>query len=136
ATIQGLEIFASQAAAAIENARLFAQTEAALHALRDAHERQAQLLEDVRRTQAELITASKLAAVGTLAAGVAHEFNNLLAGMHGYAELGQSGSLEEKDEALQVVQRTCQRGVQITRRLLTFARQGEGVRELIQINEI
>ncbi len=136
ATIQGLEIFASQAAAAIENARLFTRTQAALGALQQAHEQQAQLLEQIQQTQAELISASKLAAVGTLAAGVAHEFNNLLAGMHGYAELGQSGSLEEKDEALQVVQRTCQRGVQITRRLLTFARQGEGVRELIQINEI
>jgi signal transduction histidine kinase len=136
ATIQGLEIFASQAAAAIENTRLFAQTQTALAALQEAHEQQAQLLEQVQQTQAELISASKLAAVGTLAAGVAHEFNNLLAGMHGYAELGQGGSLEDKDEALQVIQRTCQRGVQITRRLLTFARQREGVRELVQINEI
>jgi signal transduction histidine kinase/ActR/RegA family two-component response regulator len=136
ATIQGLEIFASQAAAAIENARLFSQTQAALAALQQAHEEQARLLEQIQQTQAELISASKLAAVGTLAAGVAHEFNNLLAGMHGYAELGQGGSLEDKDEALQVIQRTCQRGVQITRRLLTFARQSEGVRELVQINEI
>jgi signal transduction histidine kinase len=135
-TIQGLEIFASQAAAAIENARLFAQTQAALDALQHAHERQAQLFEDIRRTQAELITASKLAAVGTLAAGVAHEFNNLLAGMHGYAELGQTGTQLDKDEALEVIRRTCQRGVQITRSLLTFARQGEGKRELARIDEI
>jgi signal transduction histidine kinase len=136
ATIQGLEIFALQAAAAIENARLFAQTQNALDALRQAHERQAQLFEDIRRTQAELITASKLAAVGTLAAGVAHEFNNLLAGMHGYAELGQTGTQLDKDEALDVIRRTCQRGVQITRSLLTFARQGDGKRELARIDEI
>jgi signal transduction histidine kinase/putative methionine-R-sulfoxide reductase with GAF domain len=135
-TIQGLEIFASQAAAAIENARLFAQTQDALNALRQAHERQAQLLEDIRITQAELITASKLAAVGTLAAGVAHEFNNLLAGMHGYAELGQAGTQVDKDEALEVIRRTCLRGVQITRGLLTFARQGDGKRELARIDEI
>jgi signal transduction histidine kinase len=136
ATLQGLEIFASQAAAAIENGRLFAQTQAALNALQQAHQRQAQLFEDIRRTQAELITASKLAAVGTLAAGVAHEFNNLLAGMHGYAELGQTGTQGDKDEALEVIRRTCQRGVQITRSLLTFARQGDGKRELVQIDEI
>jgi signal transduction histidine kinase len=136
ATIQGLEIFASQAAAAIENARLFAQTQAALNAVQQAHERQAQLLEDIRRHQAELITTSKLAAVGTLAAGVAHEFNNLLAGMHGYAELGQTGTQVDKDEALEVIRRTCQRGVQITGSLLIFARQGEGKRELARIDEI
>jgi signal transduction histidine kinase len=135
-TIQGLEIFALQAAAAIENARLFGQIQAALDALQQAHERQAQLFEDVRRTQAELITASKLAAVGTLAAGVAHEFNNLLAGMHGHAELGQTGTQLDKDEALEVIRRTCQRGVQITRSLLTFARQGDGKRELARIDEI
>ena len=136
ATIQGLEIFASQAAAAIENARLFTQTEEALRALRQSHDQQARLLDQVQRTQAELIMASKLAAVGTLAAGVAHEFNNLLAGMHGYAELGLTGSLADKDEALEIVRRTCQRGVQITRRLLTFARQTNGERETARIDEI
>ena len=136
ATIQALEIFAAHTAAAIENVRLFGQTQAALEALRQANDQQSQLLETVQRTQAELITASKLAAVGTLAAGVAHEFNNLLAGMHGYSELGQLGTLEEKDEALEIVRRTCQRGVQITRRLLTFARQSDGSRELAHIDEI
>jgi signal transduction histidine kinase len=136
ATIQGLEIFASQAAAAIENTRLFAQTQEALHALQESHARQAQLLADVRRTQAELITASKLAGVGTLAAGVAHEFNNLLAGMHGYAELGLHSTPIDKDEALEIIRRTCLRGVHITRSLLTFARQGEGQRGLALLDEI
>jgi signal transduction histidine kinase/ActR/RegA family two-component response regulator len=135
-TIQGLEIFAAHAAAAIENVRLFAQTQAALEALKQANDEQARLLDTIQRTQAELITASKLAAVGTLAAGVAHEFNNLLAGMHGFAELGELGTLAEKDEALALVRRTCQRGVQLTRRLLTFARQTDGTRELAPIDEI
>jgi CheY-like chemotaxis protein len=56
--------------------------------------------------------------------------------MHGYAELGQLGTLEDKDEALEIIRRTCQRGVQITRRLLTFARQSDGEREMAQIDDI
>ena len=92
--------------------------------------------EQLLQKQAELITTSKLTAVGTLAAGVAHEFNNLLAGIQGYAELGYSGTVEEKDEALDIVRRTCRRGVQLTRRLLTFARQTDGARELIAVDEI
>lgn len=92
--------------------------------------------EQMLQKQAELITTSKLTAVGTLAAGVAHEFNNLLAGIQGYAELGYSGTVEEKDEALDIVRRTCRRGVQLTRRLLTFARQTDGARELIAVDEI
>jgi CheY-like chemotaxis protein len=67
---------------------------------------------------------------------VAHEFNNLLAAMHGHAELGQLGTPEEKDEALEIIRRTCMRGVQITRRLLTFARQTDGERELARIDEL
>jgi signal transduction histidine kinase/putative methionine-R-sulfoxide reductase with GAF domain len=136
ATIQGLEIFATQAAVIIENQRLFMQTQNTLTALRNAHERQSQLLAEIRQTQAELVTASKLAAVGTLAAGVAHEFNNLLAAMQGYAELGLIDALENKNEALDIVVRTCQRGTQITRRLLTFARQGEGTRDVVKLDEI
>ncbi|HEX5691814.1 MAG TPA: ATP-binding protein, partial [Roseiflexaceae bacterium] len=136
ATLQGLEIFAAQAAAAIENAYLFAQEQSALLALREAHERQAQLLDDIRRTQAELIISSRLASVGTLAAGVAHEFNNLLTGMHGYAELARTGSQVDKDEALEIIRRTCLRGAQITRSLLMFARQGEAQCETARLDEI
>ncbi len=55
-----LTSFARQAATVIENARLF---------------------DELHRKQAELIQSSKMAAVGTFAAGIAHEFNNLLAGI-------------------------------------------------------
>jgi signal transduction histidine kinase len=48
----------------------------------------------------------KLAALGTFSAGIAHEFNNLLAGILGYAQLGLlSDDISEKNEALDVVRK-------------------------------
>lgn len=110
-----LSSFAHQAAVSIENARLFDQ---------------------LRRKQAELIQSSKLAAVGTFAAGIAHEFNNLLGSMLGYAELGrQIRDVEEKDRALEVVTQACKRGRSITRGLLTFARRQEHHRAMADITD-
>jgi signal transduction histidine kinase/ActR/RegA family two-component response regulator len=82
----------------------------------------ARLLEEIQSTNAKLLQASKLAAIGTLAAGVSHEFNNVLTSIQGFAELGLRGGVPQKDEALQVVLRGTKRGVEITRGLLTFAR--------------
>jgi signal transduction histidine kinase len=108
-----LSSFAHQAAVSIENARLF-----------DA----------LGRKQAELIQSSKLAAVGTFAAGIAHEFNNLLGSMLGNAELGQRmRDLDEKDHALTVVIQACRRGRSITRGLLTFARRQEHHRAMANV---
>lgn len=110
-----LSSFAHQAAVSIENARLFDQ---------------------LRRKQNELIQSSKLAAVGTFAAGIAHEFNNLLGSMLGYAELGfQSNDIAEKDRSLDVVVQACRRGRSITRGLLTFARRQEHHRAMADITD-
>lgn len=108
-----LMAFARQAATVIANARL---------------------LRRLQESQAELIQSSKLAAVGTFAAGIAHEFNNLLAGMLGYAQLGLASPDDEgKNESLQVVVDTCKRGKSITGSLLTFARRQEPRRELADL---
>jgi two-component system, NtrC family, sensor kinase len=108
-----LMAFARQAATVIANARLFRK---------------------LQESQAELIQSSKLAAVGTFAAGIAHEFNNLLAGMLGYAQLGlASNDGETKNESLKVVVDTSRRGKSITGSLLTFARRQEPRRELADL---
>jgi two-component system, NtrC family, sensor kinase len=110
-----LAAFARQAAMVIENARLFRR---------------------VQESQAELVQSSKLAAVGTFAAGIAHEFNNLLAGMLGYAQLGlATDEAETKNESLKVVVDTCKRGKSITSSLLTFSRRQEPRRELADLYE-
>ncbi len=108
-----LMAFARQTATVIANARLFRK---------------------LQESQAELIQSSKLAAVGTFAAGIAHEFNNLLAGMLGYAQLGlATADLDTKNEAFKVVVDTCKRGKSITGSLLTFARRQEPRRELADL---
>jgi signal transduction histidine kinase len=108
-----LTSFARQAATVIENARLF---------------------DELNRKQDELIQSSKLAAVGTFAAGIAHEFNNLLAGMLGHAELGyRIPDMEEKNRALDIVIQSCRRGRSVTQGLLTFARRREHKRQLADV---
>lgn len=110
-----LTAFARQAALTLQNARLF---------------------NELKHKQAELIQSSKLAAVGTFAAGIAHEFNNLLGGMLGHATLGYSSDdIAEKNSSLEVVIQACRRGRGITGGLLTFARRQEHRRALADITD-
>lgn len=110
-----LSAFAHQAGVSLENARLF---------------------DELRNKQIELIESSKLAAVGTFAAGIAHEFNNLLSSMLGHAELSRtSPDMQEKDEALDVVLQACRRGSSITRGLLSFARHRDNQRMLTNLDD-
>ncbi len=80
-------------------------------------------LSELRRTQRELIHAAKMAGIGTLAGGIAHEFNNMLGGIRGCAE----DALEEEDpkgvqEALGVILRTAERACSVVENLLEFSR--------------
>jgi PAS domain S-box-containing protein len=66
--------------------------------------------------------AQRLAAVGQLAAGIAHEFNNLLAAMLLRAELASDVESPEARELAGVVLRSSRRGAEICSDLMTFAR--------------
>ena len=77
-----------------------------------------------KQLERALLQAQKMQSVGTLAGGVAHEFNNLLAGINGYAALG----LREPElgptlrEFLQRIVDLSERAALLTRQLLAFAR--------------
>jgi signal transduction histidine kinase/ActR/RegA family two-component response regulator len=95
------------------------------------------LLDELRTKQDELVSSSKLAALGTFAAGIAHEFNNLLAAILGYSQLAlTSDDVREKDEALEVAMRACLRGRSITSGLLTFARRSDSRREACDLAQL
>jgi|GEM_PF-1687262 len=98
-----------------------------------------EMVEDItekKRLQQQLIQTEKLAAVGTLAYGIAHEFNNILAGMMANAELGLiSKEHEQIKECFEIIVDNSKRASSITNNLLAFARHKEARKELVDITE-
>jgi signal transduction histidine kinase len=85
----------------------------------------AQALDDLQRTQKQLIHVEKMASIGTLAGGVAHEFNNLIGGIRGCVSEALATEVDgERRETLEVIRRASVRAGEITDQLLRFSRQG------------
>ncbi len=79
-----------------------------------------------RALQTQLSRASKLESLGTLAGGVAHDFNNVLAGIVGFAEMAQDTAPMGSDQArhLDRVLQAALRGKALVERILAFSRGG------------
>ena len=106
--------------------RAFRTSLRALEAEREKLKRQHQELEHM---QESLVRASKLAVVGRLAAGVAHEIGNPLAAVLGYLSLLKMGLPEkEQTEVLERTHKELQRIHETIRKLLTYARPDEAVK--------
>lgn len=95
-------------------------------------------MEAQRAAENKLIQAAKLAAVGEMAAGVAHELNNPLTTVAGFSELVLDALPPESDqrEDLEMVLHEAQRARNVVRRLLDFARQSESLRVRADLNEV
>ncbi len=92
----------------------------------------------LRRSQEDLSQARKMEAVGRLAGGVAHDFNNLITVIRGYAELVEE-SLPEAGPAradVREVKRAAERAADLTAQLLAFSRKQILQPRIVSINEI
>jgi PAS domain S-box-containing protein len=88
--------------------------------------------------EAKLRQAEKLQAIGQLAGGVAHDFNNQLAGVIGYADLLRyNASLDsEAREYIDHIMTSAQRAGELTEKLLAFARRGQYRRVPVDLHEM
>ena len=92
---------------------------------------------DLAATKEQLVQKEKLAAMGQLASGVAHELNNPLQGVLGYAELMLAAKPAELEtEELRAIRDNTNRAAGIVRNLLTFAGRSSNARGWHQINLI
>jgi len=93
--------------------------------------------EEYTRLQEQLNRAQRLEAIGRLAGGVAHDFNNMLSVILGYTELALS-KLQPIDpiyEDLQEVKAAAQRSAELTQHLLAFSRQQPSAPVELDLNE-
>jgi signal transduction histidine kinase len=95
-------------------------------------------MEAQRSAENKLLQAAKLAAVGEMAAGIAHELNNPLTTVIGFSELVFNELKEDSPnyEEMSMVLAEARRASGVVRRLLDFSRQGERTRTRSDLNEV
>lgn len=112
-----------QLATTIEKVRLYEET--------------CRAYEDLRKTQEQLLQSEKMSAVGQLISGVAHELNNPLTAILGYAQLLESEGLNERaSEFVNKLFKQAQRTHRVVQNLLSFARQRKPQKQLVDICKV
>src|SRR5437588_10259276 len=112
-----------QLATTIEKVRLYEET--------------CRAYEDLRCTQEQLLQSEKMSAVGQLIAGVAHELNNPLTAILGYAQLLESEGLQDRAaDFVRKLFKQAQRTHRVVQNLLSFARQRKPQKQQVDLRKV
>ncbi len=113
------------------------QMQGVVESVRDITQ-QKQAEEALHRSEANLLQSQKMEAVGRLAGGVAHDFNNILTAIIGYIELLQA-KFEPGDPRLndtEEIQKAAERAASLTRQLLAFSRKQIFAPKVLNLNKL
>jgi signal transduction histidine kinase len=148
-----LELIAAEAGVAIENARMYGSLETRVRErtaeLLTANTRLTETLAELRETQAQLVQSAKMAALGTLVAGIAHDINTPLGAvisntdlvLRGLARLTaelpaeRAGAFGTLTELLRINTEACARMSGIVKNLKTFARLDEAEWKTVDLRD-
>ncbi|MEE9420272.1 MAG: PAS domain S-box protein, partial [Desulfatiglandaceae bacterium] len=105
--------------------------------VRDISERK-RAEEEKNKLEAQLAQAQRMQALGTIAGGIAHNFNNLLMAVEGNASLMllETESAHPNHERLENIEKSVQNGSRLTRQLLGYAREGRYEIRPISLNQL
>jgi two-component system NtrC family sensor kinase len=119
-----LRAMAASVAVAVENANLYREL--------------SDFAEELERSQAQLVQAEKMAAIGRLTASIAHEINNPLQAIHNSLHLSLHRTLEEAKRLkyLEMAQSEVRRLIEIVVRMLDFYRPSRGGVRPAAVNEV
>ena len=93
--------------------------------------------EDLRRTQEQLLQSEKMSAVGQLISGVAHELNNPLTAILGYAQLLEGAGLDHRSaDYVRKLFKQAQRTHRVVQNLLSFARQRKPQKQEVDLRKV
>lgn len=90
-----------------------------------------------KKVEEQLLRAQRLESIGTLAGGIAHDLNNVLAPILMSVEMLQEEALDSATENwLSIIKENAERGANMVKQVLSFARGVEGERVVIQLKHI
>lgn len=132
--LEFLKILCAQAAISIENAQLYKQVE---NYSKTLEQKVKERTKELMNTQNELIHAEKLATLGTLAGGIAHEINSPLATILVNTQmLLELTSDPAQKESLELIQKSVKHCGSIVKQLLEYSRKGKEELEDVNIENI